>query len=369
MGTRTPSTPTASRLAVAQLSVALPPAAEGDDRAPPSELRLVPAGQFRARDGRPQGLPHWTLTAEGAAAILSAATAQADDFVIDYEHQTLRSVENGKPAPAAGWWPASGMEWRAEGDEPGLYATGLRWTARAREAIASGEYRYFSPVIAWDEGTGAVRGVLMGALTNYAGLDGLTDLSAAALSLLGDRLPIDHQEPPMDLAALRKLLALPEDADEAAILAAVTALTAERAQSAERVTQLTADLTAARAATAPDPSQYIPRAVHEETVAALRALGASAQTSELERLITDGLSSGQIPGQRTAEWLRAQGLEVARAYLDEAPRIAALSGTQVPAGAKPKGERADALTVAQELVRKQLGLTPEQMQSAAEEAA
>lgn len=321
--------PTApARLALTPLAVALP-AATGEDWQPPKTLRLVPAGEFRARDGRPEGVDGWRLDAALAARAIEFARAQADDAVIDYEHQTLYAAANGQPAPAAGWWSAAGMQWR-DGPEAGLYATDLRWTPRAEAMLRAGEYRYFSPVIAWDRRSGDVQAVVMGALTNYPGLDGLTDLSAAALSARFT-LPTLTEDASVDLVALRKALALPDDADEAAILAAIADLMARaegmEAEAATLKTQV-ATLTAAA-----DPTQWVPLAVHQEAIAALRALSAQTTAGELDRLIQEGLSAGKIPGQATADWLRAQGLDGAKRWLADAPVLVALTKTQPHAGA------------------------------------
>ena len=55
----------------------------------------------------------------------------------------------------------------------------IEWTERAREMIASGEYRYLSPVFGFDSQTGAVTYVHSVALTNDPALIGLSDLAAA----------------------------------------------------------------------------------------------------------------------------------------------------------------------------------------------
>ncbi|MQY50758.1 phage protease [Rhodocyclus gracilis] len=88
-----------------------------------ADFRLLPAGEFRARDGRPAEIPAWRMDATIAAALINQVAATGVDFVIDYEHQTLLAEKNGQPAPAAGWFKA--LEWR-EGD--GLYVVGAKWT-------------------------------------------------------------------------------------------------------------------------------------------------------------------------------------------------------------------------------------------------
>jgi len=137
-------------------------------------IRLLPYGVFRANDGRPAGLEGWELSASNAATIIRAADAQTNDFVIDYENQTLQAAKNGQPSPAAGWFKR--LEWR-EGD--GLYALDVRWTPRASAMIISGEYRYVSPVFNFDKNTGAVTKLISVAITNTPALDGLTDIAAA----------------------------------------------------------------------------------------------------------------------------------------------------------------------------------------------
>jgi phage I-like protein len=140
----------------------------------------MPAGRFKARDGRPAGLQGWNLTDDLANKLISTATRQQDRFLIDYDHQTINAPANGGKAPAAGWF--SRLAWRP-GD--GLYATGVEWTLPAQKAISAREYRYISPVLTYDATTGDVTGLLMAAIVNYPALDGLTDLAVAASARFG----------------------------------------------------------------------------------------------------------------------------------------------------------------------------------------
>ena len=164
----------------------------------------------------------------------------------------------------------------------------------------------------------------------------------------------------MDLAALRSLLGLPDDADEAAILKAIADTKRQAGQVAALTEQLTTAKLAAEAAATPDPKAWVPVAVHQEALAALRTRSATADATELAALIEGGLKAGQIPGQATADWLRAQGPAAVRAYLEGAPAIAALKTTQTgghtPAGAdgaKPKDLAKEELAVCT-----QMGLDP-----------
>lgn len=154
---------------LAALTQSLPEAA--------GEFRILPAGVFRAKDGRPAHLPGWKIDAEIAQRVI-AASASVDDLVIDYEHQTINAEKNGLPAPAAGWFKR--MVWR---EGVGLFAVGVQWTDKAKAMIAAGEYRHISPVFPYNAVTGEVQKIIGLGLTNNPALPGLADL--AALSAQG----------------------------------------------------------------------------------------------------------------------------------------------------------------------------------------
>ena len=166
-----------SSTAVAALAVSLP------DGAALRTFRLLPAGRFHAADGsgRPAEVADgWRLDAADAAHLVAQSAGLASKRVIDYEHQTLLSADNGKPAPAAGFF----QKLEARGD--GLYAVDVEWTAQAAAMIQAGEYRYISPVFAYDKRTGQVLAIAHAALTNNPGLDGLTDLARLSAHLFPD---------------------------------------------------------------------------------------------------------------------------------------------------------------------------------------
>lgn len=292
--------------------------------APPRAIRLLPAGVFRAKDGRPQGLPGWRMDDQSAMTILAAAAAQQDRFLIDYDHTTLYTQATGAKAPAAGWF--SRLEWRPD---DGLYATDVEWTAAAAAAIEAREYRYISPVLTFDAKTGAVTGLLMAALVNYPALDGLSDLAAAHFHHCREGHALMND-------ALLKLLDLPDDADEAAVITAVSALAAKLA---EAETQM-----AALSAATPDPAQFVPLSAMAALQAELAALAAKVQTEELRKLIEPALADGRLlPAQKDwAEALGRKDLMALETFLDTAQPIAALKSTQT-GGQEPPSARPAAL--------------------------
>jgi len=137
-------------------------------------VQLLPAGEFAARDGRPGPGKKWRLTDSGGAALAARANAiaQRTPISIDYEHQTLLAVTNGRPAPAAGW--ITSLSWTTG---VGLFGA-VQWTAAAARQIDAGEYRYISPVITFD-GQGNVTELVNAALTNFPALIGMAPAVAA----------------------------------------------------------------------------------------------------------------------------------------------------------------------------------------------
>ena len=146
------------------------------------EIQLTPAGTFKPSDGREMKVPAWRIDRAIADKVIARFNARKTPPVVDYEHQTLHKETNGQPAPAAAWMRA--LEWR-EGS--GLWAT-VELTERAAELIRAGEYRFVSPVFAYDAATGEVLAVHMAAFTNAPAIDGMEPLAVqAAATLLFNR--------------------------------------------------------------------------------------------------------------------------------------------------------------------------------------
>lgn len=278
-------------------------------------VRLIPAGEFRSADGsgRPLDAPAWRIDAAQAARLIARDAARASRRVVDYEHQTIQSARNGQPAPAAGW--ITGLEWR---EDAGLFAR-VDWTERAAAMIAAGEYRYLSPVFSYDA-SGLVLDLGPAALTNNPGLDGLTDLAALSARFID----IETETPPMK--ELLIALGLAATATEGEALAAVAALKAKASEGDTRVAALTAEVTTLKAA-APDPAKFVPVDAVAELQAQVAALSATLAKNELDDLVETGLSDGRL-NAALEPWARTLTPVALKAYLDKAPAIAALKGTQ-----------------------------------------
>lgn len=182
------------------------PAADG---VPPEWVHLIPAGTFRGVDGR------GPYTLANAEALITASMANGP-LVLDENHATDRFQQTGGSAPAQGWI----TELRAR--EDGIWGR-VDWTPAGIALMAARAYRGLSPVFVHDK-AGRVLQLLRAGFTNVPNLP---------LSTL------HTQEPQMDLSKLRGALGLPDDADEAAILAAVT--TAVNAQQSAATLQARVD--------------------------------------------------------------------------------------------------------------------------------
>lgn len=341
-------------------------------------LQLTPAGTFKPNDGRELKPGAWRIDAASAQHVIERFKTRGKPPVIDYEHQTLKKEQNGQPAPAAGW--IRDLRWV---DGQGLYAV-AELTARARDYIKAGEYLYFSPVFEYDEITGTVLAVHMGALTNDPGISGMEPLSlvaAATAAFLPSTPP--PKEPSVNplLKALLAALGLPETTTEPAAIAALTALgplqpLQARANVATAVCtalQIPADATAETATAAcnslraaqpgaPDPAKYVPIEAVQQLQTQVAALTATQQAGQVDALIQPALADGRLlPTLET--WARDLGkkdLAALTAFLGAAKPIAALAGTQTGGKAPTATASGDQQLSADELaVCSAMGMTPE----------
>ncbi|SDX88506.1 phage protease [Nitrosomonas halophila] len=331
-----------------------------------NEIQLLPAGQFRATDGRPHDVPHWQIDAERAARIIDEFLTRKNRTVVDYEHQTLLTAQNGQPAPAAAWF--SQIEWR----DSGLYAIDVEWTARASQMIESGEYRYISPVFTYDKQTGAVKRLLNAALTNNPALDGMDAVAASQINLLyPDKESLTMNEL---LEQLRWLLNLPVTATTEEVVAelqkAIDQLKASAPAVASRadfhlvalVNGLNAQITTLRAvADNPDPARFVPVAAMQALQGELASLKAEQSERTVNEVVESALAEGRLlPVQEN--WARDLGkkdLASLTAYLEASQPIAALSGNQT--GGKPPagGGEGEPLTDEQLTLCRVMNISPE----------
>ena len=143
----------------------------------PERVELVPAGEVKGRDGR-----RWVN--DNPLSILERFALQGADLPVDIEHSTELRAPKGEPAPAAGWVHrlevVNGAVWGA-----------INWNDTGRSLVGGKQYRYLSPVILYDPGTGRIAGLSSVALTNRP------NLHLPALNS-------DHPAPPGGMVAMNE---------------------------------------------------------------------------------------------------------------------------------------------------------------------
>ena len=278
---------------------------------------------------------------------------------VDYEHASLSAAKTGVAAPAAGW--VTGWRWD---DAAGLSAQ-INWCARAQSMIDADEYRYLSPVLIYDEPSGAVLSIYNIALTNNPALDQLPAVQAALAALSATQTQLNQEEPGMGelLEQLRWVLNMPVGATADDIVAQLqkiidqiknmkpSALSADGktlagglgallSSSSAQISELTAKLAAAPAA-AP-LAGMVPVDVVQAMQAQIAALTAQQATDALRGKISAALADGRLlPAMQG--WADAQlaGTADQRAalssYIDAAVPMPALAGSQTAALAAAGG--------------------------------
>jgi len=384
--------PTSISYRLAALTVSLDSARDVDT------IQLLPAGRFRSEDGsgRPEDVPYWQVDAEVAQRLIAQFEARGQDCVIDYEHQTLSVEDNGAPAPAAGW--IKRLHWR-EGQ--GLYAD-VTWNARAREYIRAQEYRFISPVFAYDT-QGRALMILHAALTNNPALPGMDEVRLAAARALSKitalktapdgagKSVITVKDVSMNeelLKLLRALLGLGETASEADILAALPAFSAKLTADQEKLAELTAKDNDAAKPTATeeelaklsgeaeelkkevaalragriDPAKYVPASALATLQAQVNQLHDAQTERQVDEIVVAALSAKKLT-PALEPWARDLGkkdMAALRAYVGAAAPIAALSGQQTVALKIGEGSNAQTLTDAELAICRATGVDPAQ---------
>lgn len=316
-------------------------------------IQVFPAGTFRAGDGRPYDAPHWLVNEAVAARLINNSAQKANDYVIDYEHQTLNTEWNGQPAPAAGWCKTLSFDAAS-----GLWANDVKWTPKAKEFIANDEYRYISPVFRYDAKTGEVLELLHLALTNNPALDGMSDVGSWVQAKFSNTQPTDEELFMKKVLAALNLQAkegATAEENEAAAVEAITALQSK----ADKATTLEGEVTALKSKE-PDPSKYAPVAALTALQAENKRLKEAQLNAELDAVVEQAqaeckLSAAQAKAIRAQTWENAAALKT---HLESFPVNAALKNQQQHNGDDKGGDTT--LTEAELAVCRATGVSPEE---------
>jgi phage I-like protein len=341
-------------------------------------VQLLPSGLFASKDGRPEDVAggKWLMDQLAFEQLKANAALRENDYHFDYEHQTMYTEKNGKPAPAAGWF--KDFEY-VEGE--GLFALKVDWTPNGQKAVTNKDYRYTSAVFAYDTQTGRPTNLLHVALTNDPALDGMKAIAALkakpnlpnpnhpgedpmneALKLMLDWLGIAHSEPDFaNAAALKKT----QDSIETAIAALKT--------KADKSGQLEKDLNTANESVVAlkaggnkgiNPTEFVPIGTYNAVNQELAALKNGTDKNSVEQLLKD--NAAKITGQADREYLtsvgESQGAAVLKDMLEPRLAIAALTDTQTQNKKPPAKDEAQVLSVEQVAMCKNMGISQKDFQ-------
>lgn len=327
---------------------------------------MLPDGEFSAEDGRPVDVPgrRWLMDQIAADQLLADLRKRVNKIVIDYEHQTLLSEENGKPAPAAGWLKGTEFEY-----EPGagLFARNPKWVGEAAGYIENEQYAYLSSVFEYDRKTGRPTRFRHAALTNDPALDGMAALAALKHTTTDDDTT---QEETLMNELLKKLLAAigiditdADLADENKLKELVDQAVSQAGEQKTKAEAAEGEVAALKASGGkPDLTKFVPIAVANELRGQVAALSANAGTVELDTLISSARAEGRLVASEE-KWARdlseQNGFAALKALLDQRPAVAALKGLQTndTQSKKPGGE-GDALSAEDLAVCKNAGIDP-----------
>ena len=304
-------------------------------------LVLIPEGKFRGIDGRPFDAPHWNLTPASGQQIVALLNQRSIDMVMDYEHSTLKAIESGEPAPAAGWLKPVGFQY-IEG--VGLCSADFEWTEKAKGYIEAKEYKYISPVLFYNK-AGEVLGLHSVALTNTPNLDQLPEarLAAAAQEFFAQNLTTQDSEMEDLLKELRWMLNLPLAATAEDISAELgklsqqikektgVAVAANSQNLFDALSAIDQLKVAANSQPTPDLTQFVPIAVYQEAVNKASTSQANAKAKEIDDLIVAACTDGRLTGEATIQWVKDQALvnpDFVKKHIESMPKIAALSQKQ-----------------------------------------
>lgn len=184
--------------------------------------------------------------------IVALSVADETQVPVKYEHQTMHSSRNGKPAPAAGWVK------RFETRPDGIWGL-VEWTTAAFSMISGKEYRFISPTVRCSPLTKEVMRIENAALTNQPALT-LTPLSKEARNM-------------QELERITTALGLERDASLETILCSISEMQAGR----------------------PDPSQFVPLSQVQQMVAAVAADNAAVSEERVQQKVENAITSGKLP--------------------------------------------------------------------------
>lgn len=286
---------------------------------PPTEFRLLKLGKNATTKGE------INLTRAAMSAVIASIKEDGRDqnrLSFDFNHAQLRAVtaEEGK---SAGWFSV-------EAREDGLWIVNAEWTPAASAALSAREYRFFSPVLMLNKDREPTR-LINVALTNLPATKNQTPLVASQTEAPASQ----PKESPVDESVLKLFGAL-SVSDAAGAEAKFVSLSQEVVALQGAAKELTEELSQVKSELADRDAKEL--------------------VAQRDRLIVELSEAGKLVPAMHA-WAKTQSIESLSEYGKAAP-VTAPAGKKVEA---PKSEERAELSEAQQISRRLLGLTNEDL--------
>ncbi len=249
----------------------------------PSQIELFPTGTIRLADQR--GAVGEVTNAQ-ALADRSMSAAKGGVIPIDFGHG-MDGLAGANPR-AAGWITAlSVVDNRIMAE--------VEWTTEGAEALEGKMFRFISPTFTVPEGQNEVGHILRAGLTN--------DPALPELSLVASQ----QEKSQMSLTKLAAKLGMPDETDEAKILAAAEAAIdqADHLKPIITAAGLTGVLTASGATAIvakmadtgsdkPDPSKFVPIAAFQEVQTQLASAQSQIGDDRVSTIVASAITAGKV---------------------------------------------------------------------------
>jgi len=315
-----------------------------------TRIKILPYGEYSAKDGRPEVADNFVLKDDNAKEIVNQINISKEDLLIDYEHLSLHADSNGVPGIAAGWFSTAEY---VKGE--GIYALGVKWTKKAKKLIKNLEFRYLSPVILSERKTGIIRAIKMVALVNRPALEGLEDLSSLSELAVnkfstinkGDKVDAtQHNKEFLESIGLSEDASLDQISDkikkdqECAVKKALAAHSLSEKNEHEK------------------GSTEIQAKVISDLSDKINALEKQLEQSQLSAIISN--NKGKLSTPSLVEWAETLTVDQLNSFLKGAVDTSYLSQKQTTVMFKDKNDKEHALNEDELSVISSLGITKEQ---------
>ena len=305
---------------------------EGENNIP-NVIRLMPVGEIVGRDGR-----RFYLNDPDAVIEQTLAYKKNTDLLIDYNHQSEYSEQNGRPAPAAGWMTDF---FTADGH----LCAAVQWTDKAEDHIKKREFRYISPVFYHTDGN--IRCIVSAALTNTPNFDLKALNQTKEIKMDKEKALCQALDAPDEDKALLRISELKAAQKELNDIAAALNCEAKAEAIVKAINETKAD-----------PAKFVEIDKVTELTRELNEIKAERAEEKAENAVNAAIRDGRLPPvlkENAKEICKKMGETALNEFVSKMPKVSAPSSA---AGEPPK-PACDALSEDEKEICEIMGISSE----------